>query len=71
MPAVKAERVANYVKNMVYEVGVIAHSCGVREPRQLRRFHARIVSESGQSVALDELYAANAARCLPKHGIKT
>jgi len=62
VPAVKAERVANYVKNMVYEVGVIAHSCGVREPRQLRRFHARIVTENGQSVSLEDMYAANAAQ---------
>jgi len=62
VPAVKAERVANYVENMVHEVGVIAHSCGVREPRQLRRFHARIVTQSGQSVSLEELYAAPAAK---------
>ena len=71
VPAVKSERVANYVRNMVHEVGVLAHSCGVREPRQLRRFHARIVTEGGQTVALDELYAANSARCFPKHKITT
>ncbi len=53
---VKAERVKNYVKNMVYEVGVIAHSCGVREPRQLKRHHARIVTETGRSLPLDEVY---------------
>jgi glutamate synthase domain-containing protein 2 len=58
VPAVKAERVANYVKNMVHEVGVIAHSCGVREPRQLRRFHARIVTENRHSVSLEDMYAA-------------
>lgn len=56
-PALKAERVANYVRNMVYEVGVIAHSCGVREPRQLRRFHARIVAEGGRSLSLEDIYA--------------
>ncbi len=54
----KAERVANYVKNMKHEVGVIAHSCGVAEPRQLQRFHARIVTGPGRSRALDELYPA-------------
>lgn len=53
---VKAERVKHYVKNMVYEVGVIAHSCGVREPRELRRMHARMVTASGRSVPLDEIY---------------
>jgi len=55
-PADKAVRVASYVKNMVYEVGVLAHACGVREPRELKRFHARIVQSNGMSVPLDELY---------------
>ncbi|MBT8076961.1 MAG: FMN-binding glutamate synthase family protein [Gammaproteobacteria bacterium] len=53
---VKAVRVKNYVTNMVYEVGAIAHSCGVREPRELRRHHARIVTESGRSLPLDQVY---------------
>jgi len=53
-PALKAVRVENYVRNMVHDIGVIAHSCGVREPRQLLPFHARIVTENGQSVSLDE-----------------
>jgi len=52
----KAERVANYAKNMVYEVGVIGHSCGVKEPREFRRFHARVVCQNGLSVPLDELH---------------
>ncbi|MES9944286.1 MAG: FMN-binding glutamate synthase family protein [Candidatus Thiodiazotropha sp.] len=52
----KAIRVANYVKNMNYEVGLLAHSCGVREPRELKRFHARIVMENGKSIPLDLLY---------------
>ena len=55
-PTLKAERVRNYANNMVYEVGVIAHSCGVHEPRKLRRFHARMVRPDGKSVPLDELY---------------
>ena len=37
-------------------IGVIAHSCGVREPRQLKRFHCRVVQDDGRSVPLDELY---------------
>ena len=53
---VKAQRVKNYATNMAYEVGVVAHSCGVREPRQLRRFHARIVTDTGMSRSLDEFY---------------
>ncbi len=52
----KAERVKNYAQNMAYEVGVIAHSCGVHEPRLLRRFHARMVQPDGKSVPLNELY---------------
>ncbi len=55
-PADKATRVASYVKNMVYEIGTIAHSCGVKEPRELRRFHARLVTANGQSQSIDELY---------------
>jgi glutamate synthase domain-containing protein 2 len=55
-PENKAIRIKNYAKNMVREVGVIAHSCGVKEPRELRLFHARIVTDSGHSVPLDEYY---------------
>ena len=56
VPEVKAERVRHYVENMVEEVSVIAHSCGVTEPRKLRRHHCRIVIHPGHSVPLDELY---------------
>ncbi len=58
-PEVKSVRVANYAKNMAYEIGIIAHSCGVKEPRELRRFHARIVCETGLSIALEDLYKDN------------
>ena len=56
VPADKAERVANYSKSIRKEVGVIAHSCGVKEPRQLRRYHCRMVQDDGRSKPLDELY---------------
>ncbi len=52
----KAERVKHYCDNINWEVGVIAHSCGVDEPRRLRRFHARVVGDYGVSVPLDELH---------------
>jgi len=55
-PADKAVKVANYCRNMVHEVEVIAHSCGVAEPRLLRRYHVRIVQASGSSVPLDVLH---------------
>ncbi len=52
----KSTRVANYIKNISYEVGTIAHSCGVHQPRQLSRRHARIVQENGTSVMLADIY---------------
>lgn len=52
----KAERVKHYCINMNYEVGVIAHSCGVPEPRRLTRKHARVISDNGLSVSLAELH---------------
>ena len=55
-PAHKAVRVMNYQQNIEREVATIAHSCGVDEPRQLRRFHARVVMENGISMGLDELH---------------
>ncbi len=55
-PPDKAQRVASYVRNMTREVGIIAHSCGVRSPRQLNRSHARMVLDNGLSVPLDELF---------------
>jgi len=56
VPENKAQRVAWYAKNMAKEVGIIAHSCGVKEPRGLRRYHARIVTDNGKSIPMDELY---------------
>ncbi|WP_131779942.1 FMN-binding glutamate synthase family protein [Legionella bozemanae] len=55
-PKNKAVRVYHYVKNLTNEVGIICHSCGVEEPRELRRHHARIVSEHGTSVSLADIY---------------
>ena len=52
----KAERVKFYCRNMNYEVGVIAHSCGVEEPRRLCRHHARIICETGLSMSLSDLH---------------
>ena len=52
----KAERVYQYSKNMRKEIGIIAHSCGVREPRGLKRFHCRVVQGNGRSIPLNELF---------------
>lgn len=52
----KSWRVTHYIENMIHEIGVIAHSCGAKSPRDLKRHHARIVQSSGRSKSLDELY---------------
>ena len=59
-PPTKAVSVANYQRRIEEELKIIAHSCGVAEPRLLRREHCRIVQPSGQSVLLSELYPSAA-----------
>ena len=56
VPEDKAERVRRYQQQIEKEVRIIAHSCGVPEPRRLRRMHCRIVQANGKSIPLDELY---------------
>lgn len=56
VPEDKAERVAFYHQNITYEAGMIAHACGVREPRDLNRNHCRVVGPSGLSVPLSVLH---------------
>jgi len=56
VPTDKARRVASYASNMHHEVEMIAHSCGVREPRQLRRHHAQVINEVGMPESLHELW---------------
>ncbi|MGI9419178.1 MAG: FMN-binding glutamate synthase family protein [Geminicoccaceae bacterium] len=56
VPREKQYRVANYAKNMEKEVGVIAHSCGVHEPRRLKRYHVRIQTDTGKSIPMSELW---------------
>ncbi len=49
-------RVANYAQNMNKEIDMIAHSCGCRHARELKREHVRIVQTANQSIALNMLY---------------
>ncbi len=56
VPADKAERVRRYQQTMEKEVGIIAHSCGVKEARQLSRRHCRIVQNNGRSKPMDEVF---------------
>ena len=51
-PTVKANRVANYAISMREEVELIAHSCGVLEPRMLGPKHAYLVDPQGQPTLL-------------------
>ena len=55
-PTDKAGRVREYAQGIRKEVGVIAHSCGVTEPRELRRAHCRVVQEDGATIPLDQLF---------------
>jgi len=56
VPEDKAKRVANFANKMTYGVGLIAHSCGVSQPRKLERKHVRIIQNSGSTVSLAELH---------------
>jgi len=51
-PQDKSERVYHYVQGMLHDIGTIAHSCGVKEARNLRRHHARVATGDGKSVSL-------------------
>ena len=55
-PAEKSVKVANYCMNMIHEVQIISHSCGVSRPRLMGRKHVRIVQSDGKSVPMDRLY---------------
>jgi len=56
VPEDKAQRVMRYQQSMEKEVGMIAHSCGVPEPRRLKRFHCRVVQGNGKSMPLNEIF---------------
>ena len=52
----KFQRVASYCRNMNAEIDMIAHSCGLRHARELRRDHVRVVRSAYESVALSTLF---------------
>lgn len=45
----KSERVAQYAQKVCYELGVIAHSCGVPQARQLTPEHMLMVDQLGRT----------------------
>jgi hypothetical protein len=42
--------------NVMHEVGIIAHSCGVDDPRQLDRTRCRVLGDGGWSIPLVKLF---------------
>ncbi|MEM9735878.1 MAG: FMN-binding glutamate synthase family protein [Pseudomonadota bacterium] len=65
VPREKYKNVANYARNIIHEVETISHSCGVAEPRRLRRHHVRMVQSDGRSVPMSELYPRPEAALAP------
>ena len=52
----KGQRVYQLAKTMMYDVGTIAHSCGVAEPSQLNRQHTQIINEQGIPMEMTTVY---------------
>ncbi|MCW5622612.1 MAG: hypothetical protein KIS79_16005, partial [Burkholderiales bacterium] len=48
------------------EIDMIAHACGLRHARELRREHVRIVRSAYESVALSTLFPYPEQRVAPK-----
>ncbi|KFZ39211.1 glutamate synthase [Shewanella mangrovi] len=55
-PRDKSVRVANYNRILHHDLGMLAHTCGINDPRELSPRHIRIVTETGFSQALDDSY---------------
>ena len=55
-PTDKAVRVNHYSRQVISEVQVISHSCGVVRPRLMNRSHVRIVQNNGKSTPMSDLY---------------
>lgn len=53
-PRLKSERVANFANNIHSEIELIAHSCGLTEPRALSRRHAKIIDANGDLIPMVE-----------------
>ncbi len=55
-PTDKANRVANYHQQIIHDVNMIAHSCGVKCASELRPEHVRIVATDGRSTPMSAIY---------------
>jgi glutamate synthase domain-containing protein 2 len=58
----KSERVYQFANKMMYDVGMIAHSCGVTEPRQLGREHVQIINEQGIPTEMSQVFPIHQAK---------
>ncbi|MCP4181900.1 MAG: FMN-binding glutamate synthase family protein [Hyphomicrobiales bacterium] len=67
-PTNKSVRVKNFIEKIHYGTNLIAHSCGARHPRALKRFHVRIVQANGKSTPMNELFPNN--ETLPQYAPK-
>ncbi|WP_430431114.1 FMN-binding glutamate synthase family protein [Oceanicaulis sp.] len=54
-PKQKSIKAAEYAQAVIKDVEMIAHSCGVPEPRALKRKHVRVVGADGTTRQLDEI----------------
>ncbi len=62
VPENKAERVANFANKLVYGIGLVSHSCGVKHPRELNRTHVRIIEHGGRSEELIKIHPIPAVK---------
>ena len=58
----KGARVTSYANNIASNVGIIAHSCGVAEPRSLNRQHMRIIDRQDSSKIMSEVHSIPSTR---------
>lgn len=56
VPDERAEMVKNFVAKIHYGTELIAHSCGVRHPRDLRRHHCQIVQDSTFPIPYQQIF---------------
>ena len=62
VPGEKSKRVVAYAEGVDHGVGIIAHACGVAEPRGLQRHHMRVIERSDRSQGMQELDPLPAVR---------
>lgn len=67
----KSSRVASYVDNLHKELEMLAHSCGLNNPRELTRKHAHIVIDPRTSISMETLYPQAQVKAERIHIVET